>query len=166
MRAQATSLEVIEDFLAQKRIAMVGISRDPKHFSIYLFKELCRRGYDVIPVHPQATEILGHSCFARVQDIQPPVEAALLMTSPAVTKTVVADCAEAGVRRVWMYRAGGDGAVNANAVDFCRQHQIELVPGECPFMFLPGNGFHALHGFFRKITGQFPKRARNAQQAA
>ncbi|MGC2446005.1 MAG: CoA-binding protein, partial [Candidatus Sulfotelmatobacter sp.] len=100
----------------------------------------------------------GHRCFARVQDIQPPVEGALLMTSPAVTETVVADCAEAGVRRVWMYRAGGDGAVNDTAVDFCRQHGIEIVPGECPFMFLPGNGFHAIHGLIRKITGQFPKR--------
>ncbi|MGC2477735.1 MAG: CoA-binding protein [Candidatus Sulfotelmatobacter sp.] len=166
MPAQTTSLEVIEDFLAQKRIAMVGVSRDPKHFSVYLFKELCRRGYDVIPVHPQATDMLGHRCFARVQDIQPPVEGALLMTSPAVTETVVADCAEADIRRVWMYRAAGEGAVNANAVDFCRQHEIELVPGECPFMFLPSNGFHGIHGLIRKITGQFPKRRMGVKQAA
>lgn len=165
MRPQATSLEVIEDFLAQKRIAMVGVSRDPKHFSVYLFKELCRRGYDVIPVHPQTTELFGHLCFARVQEIQPPVDAALLMTPSMVTEAVVADCAQAGVRRIWMYRASGNGAVNANAVDFCRQHEIALVPGECPFMFLPGNGFHALHGFFRKITGQFPKRT-GIRQAA
>jgi len=165
MPAQTTSLEIIEDFLAQKRIAMVGVSRDPKHFSVYLFKELCRRGYDVIPVHPQATQILGHRCFSRVQDIQPPVDAALLMTSQAVTETVVADCAEAGIRRVWMYRATGDGAVNTNAIEFCHQHEIALVPGECPFMFLPGNGFHAIHGLIRKITGQFPKRTRIKQAA-
>jgi predicted CoA-binding protein len=165
MRAQATSLEVIEDFLAQKRIAMVGVSRDPKHFSVYLFKELCRRGYDMVPVHPHATEVVGHRCFARVQEIQPPVEAALLMTPSTVTEAVVADCAQAGVRRIWMYRASGTGAVNSNAVDFCRQHEIALVPGECPFMFLPRNGFHALHGFIRKITGQFPKRTRIKQAA-
>jgi uncharacterized protein len=166
MGAQAASLEVIEDFLAQKRIAMVGVSRDPKHFSVYLFKELCRRGYDMVPVHPQATEIFGHRSFARVQEIQPPVEAALLMTSPAVTETVVGDCVQAGIRRIWMYRAGGDGAVNANAVDFCREHGIDIVPGECPFMFLPGNGFHAIHGLIRKITGQYPKRTMRVKQAA
>ena len=166
MPAHTTSLEVIEDFLAQKRIAMVGASRDPKDFSILLFKELCRRGYNVVPVNPQASEILGQRCFARVQDIQPPVEAALLMTSPLTTDAVVADCAEAGIRRIWMYRAAGDGAVSFKAVQFCQERGIQLIPGECPFMFLPGNGFHALHGFIRKITGSFPKRTRAAKHAA
>lgn len=166
MPAQTTSLEVIEDFLARKRIAMVGVSRDPKDFSVSLFKELCRRGYDVIPVNPQATEMLGHRCFPRVQDIQPQVEGALLMTCSTVTRTVVADCLEAGIGRVWMYRAGGDGAVNATSVDFCREHGIQVIPGECPFMFLPGNGFHAVHGLIRKITGRFPKRKERDKQAA
>ncbi|HKF01366.1 MAG TPA: CoA-binding protein [Candidatus Sulfotelmatobacter sp.] len=161
-----TSLEVIEDFLAQKRIAMVGASRDPGDFSILLFKELCRRGYNVVPVNPQASEILGQRCFKRVQDIQPPVDAALLMTSPLTTDAVVADCAEAGIRRIWMYRAAGDGAVSANAVQLCQEKGIQLIPGECPFMFLPGNGFHALHGFIRKITGSFPKRSRATKRAA
>lgn len=156
------SLETIHDFLAQKRIAMVGISRHPKHFSVYLFHELCRRGYDVVPVNPNVTEIQGRRCFARVQDTQPPVSAALLMTSPAVTDAVVRDCAEAGVRRVWMYRAGGQGAVSADAVAFCRAKGMEVVPGECPFMFFPKAGFHGIHGFIRKVIGRYPRRARAA----
>ena len=82
------SIETIHAFLAQKRIAMIGISREPKHFSVYLFEQLCRRGYDVIPVNPNMAEIQGHRCFGRVQDIQPPVTAVLLMTSPAVTDAV------------------------------------------------------------------------------
>ena len=166
MPAYTTSFEVLEDFLAQKRIAMVGASRDPKDFSSLLFKELSRRGYDVVPVNPQANEILGQRCFARVQDIQPPVDTALLMTSPAVTDAVVAECAKAGVRRIWMYRAAGDGAVSIKAVQLCQEKGIQVVPGECPFMFLPSNGFHALHGFIRKITGSFPKRTRSAKRAA
>ena len=166
MPTHTTSIDVIEDFLAQKRIAIVGASRDPKDFSLLLFKEFCRRGYNVVPVNPQASEILGQRCFARVQDIQPPVDAALLMTSPLITDAVVADCAKAGIRRIWMYRAAGDGAVSTKAVQFCQEKGIQLVPGECPFMFLPGNGFHALHGFIRKITGSFPKRTRVAKRAA
>ena len=134
MAHQRVSLETIEDFLAQKRIAMAGISRDPTHFSVTLFEEFCRRGYDVVPVNPNATDIQGKRCFAGVQDIQPPVEAALLMTSPASTETVVNDCAEAGIRRVWMYRATGDGAVNAKAVATCRERGMQVVPGECPFI--------------------------------
>ena len=166
MPTHTASIDVIEDFLAQKRIAIVGASRDPKDFSIVLFKEFCRRGYNVVPVNPQASEILGQRCFARVQDIQPPVDAALLMTSPSVTETAVADCAEAGIRRIWMYRAAGDGAVSTQAVQFCQEKGIQLVPGECPFMFLPGNGFHALHGFIRRIAGSFPKRTPAAKRAA
>jgi predicted CoA-binding protein len=155
-----TTLDTIEDFLARKRIAMAGISRDPANFSVKLFEELCRRGYDVVPVNPKATEVQGRRCFARVQDIEPPVEAALLMTSPESTETVVNDCAEAGIRRVWMYRALGRGAVSAKAVAFCQAQGMQVVPGQCPFMFLPDTGgVHRLHGFVRKITGHYPRRA-------
>ena len=150
-------LEVIEDFLAQKRIAMIGISRDPRHFSVMLFKELRKRGYDIVPVNPKVSELMGQRCFARVQEIQPPVDAALLMTNPDATEAVVSDCAAAGIRRVWMYRAGGKGAVSERAVTFCHEHGIKVVPGECPYMFLPSAGIHWFHGFIRKITGRFPK---------
>lgn len=158
MATERASLETIEDFLVQKRIAMVGISREPRSFSVMLFKEFCRRGYDVVPVNPKTPNVLGRPCFVRVQDIQPPVDAVLLMTSPGVTEQVVADCAEAGIRRVWMYRAGGTGAVSHRAVEFCHAHGIEVVPGECPFMFFPNAGFHRVHGFLRKLTGRYPRR--------
>ena len=158
MSAQRVSLEIIEDFLAQKRIAMVGLSRQPKEFSVMLFEELCRRGYDVVPVNPNAPEVMGRHCYAKVQEIQPPVDAVLLMTSPAVTESVVEDCAAAGIRRVWMYSAGGAGAVSPKAVEFCAAHGIQVVPGECPYMFFPHAGFHKVHGFIRKITGSYPQR--------
>jgi len=165
MATQRASLETIRGFLAQKRIAMAGISRDPANFSVKLFEELCRRGYDVVPVNPNTAEVQGRRCFARVQDIQPPVEAALLMTSPEATETVVNDCAEAGILRVWMYRAGGKGAVSPKAVQVCRERGIQLVPGECPFMFLPETaGFHRFHGLIRKITGRYPRRAHPANR--
>src|ERR1039457_2578167 len=158
--ATQASLETIEDFLAQKRIAMAGISRDPKSFSANLFEELCQRGYDVVPVNPNTAELQGRRCFAHVQDIQLPVEAVLLMTSPEATEAVVNDCAEAGIRRVWMYRATGKGSVSPKAVAFCEEQGIEVVPGQCPFMFLPDSaGVHRLHGFFRQIIGRDSQRA-------
>ena len=152
------SLDAIEDFLNQKRIAMIGVSRESKSFSLLLFEELCHRGYDVVPVNPKTPNVLGHRCFARIQDVQPPVDGALLMTSPEVTESVVKDCMQAGVRRVWMYRAAGAGAVSQRAVAFCLENGIRVIPGECPYMFLPTpTGVHRLHGFFRKITGRFPR---------
>jgi uncharacterized protein len=158
MATQRASLEIIEEFLSQKRFAMAGISRDPANLSVKLFEEFCRRGYDVVPVNPNAADVQGKRCFARVQDIRPPVEAALLMTAPEVTETVVHDCAEAGIRRVWMYRGTGQGSVSSKAMAFCQERGIEVVPGECPFMFLPDTaGFHRFHGFIRKITGRYPR---------
>lgn len=160
MANQSVSLETINDFLAQKRIAMVGISREGKDFSVSLFEEMSRRRYDIVPVNPKTTEMFGQRSFARVQDIRPPVDAALLMTAPAVTDAVVKDCAQAGIRRIWMYRAGGKGAVSPKAVQFCRERGIRVVPGQCPFMFWPGAGTgHRLHGFIRKITGRYPRHA-------
>lgn len=163
MAIQCASLETIQDFLAQKRIAIVGVSRDPKSFSANIFEELCRRGYDTVPVNPNTTEVHRRKCFARVQDIQPPVEAVLLMTRPAATETAVQDCAEAGIRRVWMHRGAGTGSVSAKAVAFCQERGIHVVPGQCPFMFLPETaGVHRLHGFVRKITGRYPRRTHAA----
>lgn len=159
MANQTTSMHTIEDFLAQRRIALVGISHNPKDFSHTLFNDLRRRGYDVIPVNPKLSKVEGGPCFARLQDIQPPVEAALLMTSPEVTESVVRDCAQAGIRHVWMYAAArGGGSVSPKALSFCQEHGIAVVPGECPYMFLSGAGFgHRVHGFIRKITGHYPQ---------
>jgi predicted CoA-binding protein len=166
MNSEGVSLETIQDFLAQKRIAIVGVSREPRHFNVTLFEEFCRRGYDVVPVNPNVSEVQGRRCFARMQDIEPPVDGALLMTSPEVTNAVVKDCAEAGIRRVWMYRAGGKGAVSPEAVEFCRERGIQVVPGQCPFMFWHDAGIgHRLHGFIRKIMGTYP-RSSTGQAAA
>ena len=163
MATKNTSLEVIEDFLAQKRIAMVGISRDAASDSGRLFEELIRRGYDVVPVNPNTAGVQGRRCFARVQDIQPPVEAALLMTTPDVTETVVKDCAEAGIGRIWMYRGIGAGSVSEKALAFCEDRGMQVVAGQCPFMFLPQPaGFHRFHGFVRKIMGQYPRHEHSA----
>jgi uncharacterized protein len=161
------SLNLIEKFLAQKRIAMVGMPRERSQETallFQLFEEFCRRGHEVVPVNPNAGEILGRHCFARVQDIHPAPDAALLLTSPAVTNSVVRDCAEAGIKLIWMYRGGGQGSVSEEAVEFCRTKGIEVVPGQCPFMFLqPVGSFHWFHRLVFKITGQYPRAAARMQ---
>jgi predicted CoA-binding protein len=150
-------MAVIQDFLSQKRLAIVGVSREPKDLSHTLFREFRKRGYDTVPVNPQVQKIDEQPCFANVQSVQPPVDGAVLMTPPAVTDVVVRDCAEAGIKRVWMYRAGGNGAVSPAAVKFCEDHGISVVPGECPFMFFSGaSWFHRFHGLLRRITGAYP----------
>lgn len=153
-----TPRQTIDDFLGLKRLAVVGVSHKPKDFTRALFRELRSRGYDVVPVHPDANEMDGVPAVARVQDASPPVDGALLLTKPAVTGEVVRQCHEAGIRHIWMHRAVGAGAVNVEAVEFCEQNGMTVVAGECPFMFLPDTGFpHNFHAFCRKLVGSHPK---------
>jgi len=141
----------IESFLQEKRIAMVGVSTDPRHFSRSLYRDLQARDYDVIPVNPKAAEIAGHPCYKSVRDIAPAPAAALIITPAMQTDAVVRDCLLAGVKRVWMYRGAGTGAVSGTAIRFCHDNGIHLVAGECPYMFLPDAGFpHNAHGWLRK----------------
>jgi uncharacterized protein len=153
----ATLVE-IRDFLSRKRIAVVGVSRNPKDFTRSLFREFVGRGYDVVPVNPGVCQLEGRPCYACLSDVDPPVEAALLLTTPAVTDSVVRDCADAGVSRVWMYRGAGAGAVSRQAVCFCESRGMSVVAGECPFMFFPDAGFpHQWHAKIRQWRGNYPR---------
>ena len=153
-----TRMENVQDFLAQKRFAFVGVSSRPKDFSRALFLEFQVRHYEPVPVHPEAVEIEGAPCFAHVRDIQPPVDSVLLMTAPAVTNRVVQECVEAGVKRVWFYRGGGQGALTEAAMQLCEANGIRTVAGECPFMFFDNTPwFHRFHGLVKRIVGTYPR---------
>ncbi|HZS97229.1 MAG TPA: CoA-binding protein [Terriglobales bacterium] len=155
-----TTTRDVENFLALKRIAMVGVSRNPKDFSRHLFREMCSRGYDMVPVNWVANEIDGRESFQCLQAVKPAVEGVLIMTAAHETIRVVRDCAEARINRVWIYRAGGTGAVSEEALAFCREHGIAVVEGYCPFMFFKSTGFiHRTHGFFLKIAHRYPAAA-------
>jgi predicted CoA-binding protein len=151
------SLQSAARFLAARRIAVVGLSRNEKDFSRYVARELTRRGYDLVPVNPAAAgeALEGARAVARVQDAQPPVEAALLMTSPTQTDAALADCVAAGVKKVWLHRGGGQGAASPGALAYCQAHDLDAVHDLCPFMALPGAALgHRLHGWVRTTFGR------------
>ena len=155
-----TTIRDVEDFLGLKRIAMVGVSRNPKDFSQHLFREMCNRGYDMVPVNWMATEIDGRKCFQCLQAVKPAVEGVLIMTPVHETIRVVRDCAESGIKKVWIYRAGGTGAVSEEAIAFCKENGIHAVEGHCPYMFFRGAAFpHRVHGFLLKLTHHYPAAA-------
>jgi predicted CoA-binding protein len=156
------SIAAIRDFLGQKRLAFVGVSRQPNDYSRMLFREFGARGYDAVPVNPAAGEIEGRHCFASVREIEPAPDGVLLLTAPAVTEQVVGDCIQAGVKRIWIRRSGRKGAASEQALRECQTRGITVISGECPFMFLQGDyqqaggWVHHFHGFLKKITGSYP----------
>lgn len=150
----------IDDFLKQERIALVGVSRQPQHFSRHMLSEFLRRGYDAVPVTPHTDELEGRRCYPRVAEISPPPTAALLLVRPQLADSLVKECAAAGITRVWIFGTSGKN-VSPALIDYCAQNRITLVPGYCPHMFFPETAFfHRVHAFFLKLTGRYPTEAR------
>lgn len=152
------TLKQIDDFLALKRIAVVGVSRNPKEISYTLWQELRQRRYDAVAVNPATTEIDGRPCYPSVRDIDPPVEGALIMTTAPVAEHVLEECAALGINHVWLYKGLGGGATSERTVAAAERLGLDTVAGHCPYMFLPGTPvFHGIHAFGKKLTGGYPK---------
>jgi predicted CoA-binding protein len=149
--------DLIQEFFAQKRFAFVGVSRKNGDFSRTLLNEFLKRNYDVVPVNPHTNEIEGRQCFPTVGEITPPVTAALLLAPKYATDAVVRQCAEAGIKLLWVYGISGPKDLPAGVEADCERHGIRLVPGYCPFMFMEHvTWFHRWHGKFMKFVGEYP----------
>lgn len=152
-----TPLATIQDFLAQPRLALVGLSRDPGHFSHTVLKELEARGIEVVAIHPSATQIAGRTCWPRLGEETGPVGGALIMTPALKSAGAVAEALAAGVPRIWLYRAGGKGAVTEEAIELCHEAGVPVVVGECPLMYLDKAAwFHKLHAWGKHVAGSYP----------
>jgi predicted CoA-binding protein len=155
-----TTTQEVQDFLGLSRIAMVGVSREGRDFSRTLFREMSNRGYEMVAVNPAAAEIEGEPCAPSLHEVQPAVDGVLIMTPARETLRVVQECVELEIQHVWMYRAGGVGAMNPEAVALCKQHNIHVVEGHCPYMFFAHTPFlHRAHGFLLKLTKRYPAAA-------
>lgn len=147
----------IDGFYAQKRIAVIGASRNKRKYGYVLVAELKKRGYDVVAVNPNATEIDGVPCFANITSVTPKVEAAVAVLAAPKFDQVVRDCAAAGVRTLWMHEHVMKGVRNPKAIFLCEQNGIDGIAGFCPLMFLPKTGFqHRIHGSIMKLFGAYP----------
>ena len=150
-------MTAIESFLASKRLAFFGVSRNPKEFSRLLYREFRVRGYEVLPVHPEAAEIDGVPCFPKVSEVSPAPDAAMLMLPKHRLEEAVRDCADAGVRKVWAYGISGVKDVPENVNKLAKERGLEFVAGSCPYMFLPdASVLHRFHGWIWKKLGKIP----------
>jgi predicted CoA-binding protein len=148
----------IEEFMALRRIALVGASQEPAHFSRVVLRELTARGIEVIPVHPSAQVIEGRPAFCRLGDITPKVNGALIMTPREAAAEVVRQAADAGIGRVWLHRGAGGGAVSDAAIELARARGLTLVAGHCPLMFVDGQpkSVHRVHAAWMRLLGRYP----------
>lgn len=153
-----TLKEAVDDFLAQKRIAVVGVSRSSDQAANLVYRGLRDAGHEVFAVNPNADQVEGDPCYPVLKSIPDGVDAVVIATTPEVAEAVVRDCAEQGISRVWMHRSFGKGSVSGAAADFCRQKDITVIAGGCPRMFLPRADIgHRCMRWVLNLTGGLPK---------
>jgi predicted CoA-binding protein len=148
----------INDFLSAKRIAVIGASRNKAEYSRSLYKELLNHGYDAIPVNPYIEELDGKPCYKSVKEISPSPERALIVLPEDKTEQAVIDCADAGVKDIWLHRHIAGGVSDTRAIFRAEERGLNLITGFCMFMFLPKAPFiHKLHGGLMRLVGIYPK---------
>jgi len=149
-----TSRAVVDDFVSQRKLAVVGVSRKKMKFGNMAFKELRRKGYKLFPVHPHAETIEGERCYPSLAALPEPVDGVLVVVPPAQAEQVVRDAAAAGIRRVWLQQGAGSAA----AIRFCEENGISAVHGECILMFAePAAFYHRAHRWVWKLLGKLPR---------
>jgi predicted CoA-binding protein len=154
--------QAVGDFLAQRRIAVVGVSREPggKHGGNVVYQRLKARGYEVFAVNPNADTVEGDPCFHDLASIPGGVDAVVIATKPSVAPSVARECRELGITRVWMHRSFGAGSVSPEAHAFCRENGIASIAGGCPLMYGPTSD--GGHRFMRSMLGLFGKLPKEA----
>jgi predicted CoA-binding protein len=152
-----TIKDVADAFLANKRIAVTGVSRTPKtHGSNNVYRRLRERGYDVFAVNPNADEVEGDTCYQDLKSIPGGVEAVVIGTRPEIAEETMRECADLGITHVWMHRGPGAGSVSDAATAFGRDRGITVIDGGCPCMFGATADFgHKLMRFV--YSGRIPK---------
>jgi predicted CoA-binding protein len=148
------------DFLANKRVAVTGVSREPKdHGSNIVYRRLRERGYEVFAVNPNTEEIEGDRCYQDLRAIPGGVDAVVIATRPEIAEGTMRECADLGIKHVWMHRGPGAGSVSEAAAAEGRERGIAVIDGGCPCMFGPtaDRGHKVMRAIFT-LTGNVPRR--------
>jgi uncharacterized protein len=147
-------------FLAKRRIAVTGVSRNAQgHGGNLIYQRLRQRGYDVFAVNPNAPAVEGDRCFHDLRSIPGGVDAVVIATRPDAADGTMRECADLGIRNVWMHRACGAGSVSGTATAWGREHGIRVIDGGCPLMFEPtADPAHKAMRVVLMFTGAVPRR--------
>jgi predicted CoA-binding protein len=151
---------LVQDFLAQKTIAVVGVSNKRETGCNSNYEKIKSSGYRVYPINPHIQDFKGDRCYPDLKSLPEKPDAVFILASPRVTDDIVRECVELGVKHVWMHcmmgtrpgLAGGMTSVSPEAVELCRQNGIAVIPGSCPNQFLHADPGHAMmRGLWRLL---------------
>jgi predicted CoA-binding protein len=154
-----TMKEAASEFLAKRRVAVTGVSRDPQnHGSNVVYRRLRERGDEVFATNPNADELEGDSSYHDLRSLPGGVEAVVIGTRPEIAEETMRECAELGIKHVWMHRRPGAGSVSEAAAEYGRERGIMVIDGGCPCMFDPTADLgHKVMRIVFTLNGNVPK---------
>lgn len=154
-----TIQDAAAEFLSNTRIAVTGVSRDPKsHGSNVVYRRLRDRGYEVVAVNPNAAEVEGDRCYPDLASLPTPVDAVVIGTRPAHAQGTMEECERLGIRHVWMHRSFGEGSCSPEAATYGRERGITVIDGGCPLMFGPTSDMaHKVMRFLLRPSRNVPR---------
>lgn len=149
---------MVQDFLAQKKVAIVGVSDKRETGCNLAYTKFKENGYQVYAVNPRISTFNGAPCYADLKSIPEKPDAVFILASPKVTDEIVQQCVDLGIKHVWMHcmmgtkpgLAAGMTSVSKEAVEKCNANGIAVIPGSCPNQFLKADfGHAAMRGLWR-----------------
>lgn len=148
------TLQKIEQFIAQRHIAVVGISENPRKFGNAIYKELKKQGYSLYPISRHLTEYEGENCYPDVASLPAEVSGIVVVTKPEQTEIIVKQALEKGISNIWLQQ----GSTNARIVAATANGENNVISGQCIIMFAhPTHFMHRAHIFVNKLVGKYPR---------
>ena len=153
-----TLKDAAEKFLKLQCIAVAGISSTKKDAANYIYEKLKKSGYQVFGINPKVSEIKGEPCYPNLSNVPARIEGVVICTNPKVTLSIVEQCAELGIKHAWIHKSVDGGSYSEEAEQFCKEHDIQLIPAGCPMMFCKPVDFpHKCIKWFLQSFGKMPR---------
>ena len=118
----------IDQMLALKTWAVVGLSNNPDRAAFGVAKLLIEKGHTVIPVHPKAETVHGQVGYAKLSDIPVPIDVVDIFVNSDLAGAVVNEAIEVGAKGVWLQL----DVIDEGAVARAKDAGLLAVMNHCP----------------------------------
>jgi len=110
-----------------RTIAIVGLSSNELRASYFVGYYLKRHGYQVIPVNPRETEILGEKCYPSLQDVPVPVDIVNVFRAPDALPGIAGEAVKIGAGALWCQF----GVINADGARIAEDGGVTVIMDRC-----------------------------------
>jgi len=144
----------IDSFLEPKKLAIAGVSRNEKKFGSHAYKELKKKGFDVVPINPYMDNLHGDPCYKDVKSLPDSYDRLLIITPKSEVEGIVKQAIEKGIKHIWMQQSSD----TPEAIGLAKKNDVDLIYGKCIMMFGdPVTSIHKFHRGIAKLFGKYPK---------